>query len=385
MQPILFIAGGIWQKPFVEYLKSKGQKVVIVNPVKTDTTELADFHVECDINDLKTINEHIRLLNPIAITSDQSDVSTAIVSELSSQWGLLGNKPEVIRKFTNKYDIYKFASSINVPVPFTEVAQSTGHIKDFGSHHGYPIIIKPVDSTMSRGFRKFDSEKDVTEESFQSSLRFSKSNQVIVQNFIPGDMVTLEGACSGGKHVTLATSRKSEYFKAGITSGVRYPASYPDDFMEKIIEVNNKYVEMSGMEFGLTHSEYLVGDDFCLLEIGARGGGAGITNKIVPWVSGINTYDILYDSLMGKIIDVKSIKPLRRFALLRYYREEDVTVQQAEQIKSIPGVSVFCHNFVGTQYVADKNDCRYTMGIYLTENKEEMNSVEGKVNAICKL
>lgn len=382
MQTILFIAGGIWQKPFVEYIKSKGQKVAIVNPVKTDTTKLADFHIECDINDLKTINNQIKLLKPIAITSDQSDVSTSIVSELSNQWGLLGNKPEVIRKFTNKYDIYKFASSINVPVPFTEIAQSIEHVKDFGKRQGYPIIIKPVDSTMSRGFRKFDSEIELTDEIFQSSLRFSKSKQVIVQNFIPGDMITLEGACSGGKHITLATSRKSEYFKAGITSGVRYPASYSDEFMERIIKINDKYVEMSGMEFGLTHSEYIVGDDFCLLEIGARGGGAGITNKIVPWVSGINTYDILYDSLMGKIIDVKSIKPLKRFATLRYYRKKDVSVKQAEQIKMIPGVSTFCYNFTGTQYVADKNDCRYTMGIYLTENKEEMDHVEEKINVI---
>jgi len=36
---------------------------------------------------------------------------------------------------------------------------------------------------------------------------------------------------------------------------------------------------------------------------------------------------------------------------------------------------VFCHNFVGTQFVKDKNDIRYSMGIFLAEDEKEMSCI----------
>jgi carbamoyl-phosphate synthase large subunit len=382
MKTVLFIAGGIWQMPFVKYLKEKGHRLAIVNPVATETTSLADIHIQCDIGDLETINKNIEKIRPEFITSDQSDISTGIVAELSQKWGLPGNSPDVILKFTNKYSMYEFGSSIGVPVPYAEIVSSVDHIKEFGNKYGYPIIIKPVDSTMSRGFRKFDNESEVSEKILESSLSFSKSKRAVVQKFVFGDMVTLEGVCSGGKHRTIATSRKRHYFKAGITSGVRYPSDYPDSIINKMIQVNDKYVEMSGLRFGLTHSEYLVDDEFFLLEIGARGGGAGITDKIVPWSSGIKTYDIFYDSLMGEVIDVKSLNVLRKPALLKYYQEDEVNETQADKIRKLKGASLFCHNFTRTQFSPDKNDCRHSMAIYLAEDSADMSRLEKEVEKI---
>jgi carbamoyl-phosphate synthase large subunit len=382
MKTVLFIAGGIWQMPFVKYLKEKGHRLAIVNPVATETTNLADIHIQCDIGDLETINKNIEKIRPEFITSDQSDISTSIVAELSQKWGLPGNSPDVIRKFTNKYSMYEFGSSIGVPVPYAEIVSSVDHIKEFGNKYGYPIIIKPVDSTMSRGFRKFDNESEVSEKTLESSLSFSKSKRAVVQKFVFGDMVTLEGVCSGGKHRTIATSRKRHYFKAGITSGVRYPSDYPDSIINKMIEANDKYVEMSGLNFGLTHSEYLVDDEFFLLEIGARGGGASITDKIVPWSSGIKTYDILYESLMGEVLDVKSLNILKKPALLKYYQEDEVNEKQADKIRKIKGVSLFCHNFTRTQFSPDKNDCRHSMAIYLADDSADMSRLEKEIEEI---
>jgi len=381
---IVFIAGGIWQKPFVKYLKEKNHHLTVVNPVETESTELADYHLKCDINNLTEIEKYIEKTNPIFITSDQSDVSTEIVTKLSEKYRLPCNRMDVIEKFTNKYEIYKFASLINIKVPNTKIISSIEDLLSFGESQKYPIVIKPVDSTMSRGFRKINSPNEINKEIIESCLKFSKSKQIIAQNFIQGDMITLEGVCSNGKHKTLAVSRKinEEYFKPGITSSVAYPANYPEDLLNNVIETNDRYVEESGMKFGLTHSEYIVDNDFCLIEIGARGGGAGITDRIVPWVSGVNSYDILYKSLMGENVDVKSINPLKKSALLRYYRKEDVTEEQAREIQKIPEVSVFCYNFTKTQYVADANDCRFTMGIYLTENEIEMKNLKEKIAKI---
>jgi len=386
---IVFIAGGAWQKPFVKYLKTRGHFVAVVNPVATETTSLADFHIKADVNDLDEINRNIAELKPSFITSDQSDISTFTVAQLSEKWGLPGNVVAVIDKLTNKHSIFKLAKDIGVPVPETSLASGVDDIRAFANKYGFPLAMKPTDATNSRGFRRIDSAVEITDEIFQESLRFSKSKQVIVQEFVHGYMITLEGVCSANQHKTIAASKKNSFFKPGINSDVQYtpdPSQLPTELLNQIIADNDRYVESTGMKFGLTHSEYIINNDsYRLIEIGGRGGGAGITDKIVPWVSGIQTYDILYDSLMGKAVNVKSLTPLKRPGLLKYYQKEDVikcTEQKAELIRKIPGVADFQFNFIGQQYIKDSNDTRHSIGIYLAESKDEINKIVQTVQAI---
>ena len=380
---IIFIAGGTWQKPFVKYLKDKGHFLAVVNPIVTDTTLLSDYHIKADVSDLKEINKKIKIIKPSFITSDQSDISTLTVAKLSEKWGLPGNKVETINKLTNKYSIYKLAKKIGIPVPETRLVKSVKNIFEFANSHGFPIIIKPTDATNSRGFRKIESYEEITNDIFQSSLKFSKSKQVIVQKFICGNMITLEGICSGKKHKTIASSKKNIYFKPGINSDIQYPSDLPNEFLKSIIADNDKYVESTGMEFGLTHSEYIINNNsHYLIEIGGRGGGAGITDKITPWVSGVQSYDILYDSLIGQTFDVKSLTVTEKPALLKYYQKEDVancTDEKIERIRNIKGVADFQFDFIGQQYVKDNNDTRHSMGIYLAESEGGIKEIESFV------
>ena len=51
---------------------------------------------------------------------------------------------------------------------------------------------------------------------------------------------------------------------------------------DRLREVNNRFVELSGLPFGFTHAEYRYENgEFYLLEIGARGGG-GLLSADVP-------------------------------------------------------------------------------------------------------
>jgi hypothetical protein len=209
---------------------------------------------------------------------------------------------------------------------------------------------------------------------------------VIAQRFIPGTMIVLDGVCSGGKHKTISSARKDEYFKPGINTGIRYPSQLKSTLLNRIITWNDHYVEQAGMRFGLTHSEYIVdGDDVYLIEIGGRGGGAGITDKIVPWVSGVKVYDILYQSLMGEVVDVKSIIPLLRPALLQYYDEQEFSngfneIKQKKLINT-PGVADFQYNFIGKQYVSDNYDNRHSFSILLSNDDQGLNELSAYVYA----
>lgn len=379
----IVIAGGPWQKPLVEFLKRKGEFVYVVNPKKTETTKMADGHIVADVNDFDLINSYALKIKPSFITSDQSDVSTMTVAKISSYWNLPGNNPEVVELFTNKYKTFQFAKSIGIPVPLTTLKKE--ELSDF------PLVVKPVDATNSRGFRKVDHKKDL-EEAYQSSKKFSNSGQVIFQEYLFGKtQITLDGVCSGGFHKTLATSKKGEYFKPGLTSSVRYPSNISPRLLNQIISDNDKYVEMSGLNFGLTHGEYIVDEEkeeYHLVEIAARGAGAGITDKITPWVSGIDPYEIIYSSLKGEKVDVKSLIPLNRPAILQFYHENEMknfSILNLDEIKKNKGVAAFYFDFRSEQFSIDEYNPRHTMGIYRAESEKELDLIIEKISNLCKV
>lgn len=378
---VLFVGGGLWQQAFVRYLKQRGCYVAIVNPVENATTRLADRLICEDINNLTEIERQLPSVWPDIITSDQSDAAVPIVAHLNNIWASRApvrfNPAEVIQRFTDKAYMCEFAKQIGMPIPATSLVSTVADLRFFGEHMGFPIIIKPCDSTMSRGFRKLETLDDVNAEALQAARRYSKANRVLTQTFADGDMVTLEGACLNGRHRTLAVSRKEGFYKPGINTGVRYGNhGLPDTLLRQLTEANDRYCHEAGLRFGLTHSEYiLTAQGFVLIEIAARGGGAGITDKIVPWVTGINPYDILYAGLCDAPLDVDNLEITTRPALLRYYQAEAIRVSEQDRKSLPPGVLDLQVNFIGKQYIQDSYDTRHTMAIYGGENEDDLNRV----------
>lgn len=368
------VAGGPWQRPLVEFLKNKGHTVHVVNPVETETTRAAHSHIAADVNDTELVHRLVARVGPRFITSDQADIATMAVAKLSERLGLPGNPPAVVERFTNKQAMYDFAKE-HLPVPPTATVHTAADLREFIDRHRLPVAIKPADATNSRGFRCLDSTRHL-EDRLTEVRRFSRSGQVIAQTFIQrGSQVTLDGVCSGGKHKTLAVSVKGPYFLPGLTSFVRYPAN----ICHSIIENNDAYVEQSGLRFGLTHAEYIIDDDnHWLIEIAARGAGAGITDTITPWTSGVHPYEILHRSLVGEAVDVKALRPLRRPAILQFYHEDQMANCNPEKImliSKIPGVAKFFYDFRGHQHSSDPLNPRHSMGIYLAETNEELDSI----------
>ena len=385
METVLFIAGGPWQLPYVKYLKDKGHIIYIVNPVKTETVDLCDYHIQCDIRDIPFIYEKVKNSKIKFVTSDQSDISTILVAKLAEMLRITVNNPvKVIEKFSNKWIMTQAAKKLGIPVPESVCVKKESDLVNLIKRVGFPIIIKPVDATNSRGFRKIENYSEL--KFLEESLRFSPLQTIIGQQYVEGDvMITLDGVCSGNKHKTLVSASKSDYFKPGITRWLRYPCSLPDPLLKTIVIDNDYFIEKCNLNFGLTHAEYIVNtktNKHWFIECAARGAGAGIANHITPWVSGINFYDILYQSIIGQFVDVTQLAPLKRPAMLRYYSKEEALNDKTEEIKKISGVVEFLYDYTKKEFTADNFNCHHTLGIYLANDDNELDSIISKVKLL---
>lgn len=363
---VVILPGSVWQKKLVQYM-SNFYNVYIVNPVETEVTKLG-HHFKEDIYNLDVILNFCKSIDPKFIVSDQSDIATMIVAKLSETLGLRSNSVDSVKKFSHKGHMYRFAREIGVPVLDFKEVSDLSQAKHAIDQIGLPVVIKPVDSTNSRGVFKIENKSDL-DFYFDQSMVFSKTKTLLIQKFNSGKyQLTVEGFCSNYKHQTLVASIKGEYWSTAITSSLKWPFQLDPS----LIALNDKYVEATGLEFGITHAEYIVDDIVYLNEIGCRGGGFGISSDIVPWVTGVDLYDLLHQNILGS--KKAAVLSKNRMALLKFFKDD-----KFDYFQNIPGVLAF------TAYNAgDQNNNRGSYLIALTENQNELDFILKRVEE-CRL
>lgn len=386
---ILVIGGGLWQVPLIKYIKSKGHKVYVVDPyLHSPGVQLADKHFKCDVRDYGQIKELTKNEKFEFIATDQSDISVNTVAQLNTYFNLPGDNLSITDKFVNKYKMRLLAESLGLPIPQFCKIDHANDLKEFIEIVGLPIILKPADSQSSRGVVKIDETNQQNIEHFViNSLKYTNCGYLIAEEFVEGQEVTVEGFASNFKHRTLAISLK-KHFRTGIASELCYPADIPEDIYNEIEKLNDKFVENSGLRFGITHAEYMINiktGRIALIEIACRGGGTLISSDIINWVSGINVYDHYYSNLKGGITNVKGLTVLKRNAVLKFMEFKSGVVKSISGFDEVSKMrEIISSNFsfkVGdTLQPADDDRTRQGYFIAFADNKEELESVIQKVS-----
>ena len=377
----LIVAGGRWQVPVIEFLKKENHFVFVIDPfLDSPGVALADRHIKADVRDVEGIKKLISGIKFDIVTSDQSDIAVETVAILAQHLGVKGNDRGAVKKFTNKFISRQYARELGIPVPEFIGVSDWPEVKTAIAALGLPVILKPVDSQSSRGvFKLDDGNVDRVEELTSLALKESREKFLLVEKYVDGIELTVEGICSNKKHRSLAISEK-KHFRMGIASELKYPAELPSDVESAIICFNDQYVESSGLDFGITHSEYIynsITNKICLIEIACRGGGTLISSDIAKWVSRVDLYHILYHDLIGISADVKSLPVLKRHAMLHFFEFPGGIVNDIaglQEVAAMPGIRMIHLEFKKGDLIKPASDDRSRQGfvIILADSKKEL-------------
>jgi len=394
---ILFICGGKWQMPWLLYLKEKGHRIILVDPYETSVcVPLADVHIALDARDVNGIYNFIVSNNYKIdfVTSEQTDVSTQTVSNLSQMLGTRGNNPKATELFSNKLLNREFVKTkFGAHYPHFIRAKSAQDIKVFFSQEGESdIIIKPADAQSSRGIHRI-TVNNVSEldELVQDAFSQTKENYIVAEKFIHGAEFTVEGIFTGLEHHTLAISRK-KHFRTGIASELRYPAELPEKLHNALIKFHDQLIKESGLGFGITHTEYLIDEEngeFYLVEMACRGGGSLIPSDIVPWVSGVPVYGVFYNLITGKKTEIVPFTQARH-AILYFFEFQAGVVEQIDGVElasAFPGVQVLDLEFKLGDTIKPAGDDRGRQGycIIYSESAKQLNETLQNVLNVIKV
>ncbi len=319
----LILGGSVWQLGIIQRAADLGLYVVVAD-ISADAPgrNLAHEFIVLDTNNKEALTELARERNIDIVIAEQTDRVVPVAAYINQKLGLYGILPEVAYRFTDKYAMRNHLVGMDIPMPAYQEIENISEAMNFIALHGYPVVLKPKNSQASLGVFRISHGSDL-QKYFNETKKISTDGKILIEEFIEGIEITVEGFSLRGNCHILAISEKEHYpHNECVASRLAYQPRFSELAIANIKKTASQVVEMLGLVNGISHAEYrMCGDIPFLVEVGARGGGNRIASMIVPHVSGVDIYEMLIRSLLGE--DNLEIPESRWWsAILEFFRFE---------------------------------------------------------------
>lgn len=341
MSRIMVVAGGRWQVDIVKKAKEMGHYVVCSN-LYADSPAFG-FADACEVADVKDKETNLRFAekhNIDAVVSDQSDIAIPTVAYIAEKLGLPGIGTEKADICTDKAKMRNFCKKNGFRIPDYKPCSSVDDVTEMLDKYG-KIIIKPIDSQSARGVFIIDSVEKLKQCYSITESFANRRKEILAEEYLDGAEFTIDGLVVNGHHYPICVSVKQMHEKNSMVSMVQTYSYTSDEFDYDLLrKENSKLVQTIGLPFGLTHTEYrFAKGQYYLLEIAARGGGSNLSSKIVPYISGVDNYKYLINSVIGAPNDEEPLKTLKlpedNYAIMRFFDFGSGTVKRVNGMKAL--------------------------------------------------
>lgn len=327
MKKIAIIGASYLQEPLIEKAKSMGLQTHVFAWKANDVGERsADFFYPISIIEKEQILEKCRLIGIDGICTIASDLAVVTVNYVADQLHLVSNSPACTLVSTNKHEMREAFRRNGDPSPNSVMVRSVADLADVSLE--YPVIVKPVDRSGSRGIMKLDSPEGLTQ-AIQHAAEQSFSHEALVEEFAQGQEYSVEHVSWKGKHHFLAVTKK---YTTGvphfIETGHLEPAPLPEGLQKRICDVADHALDSLGIEYGASHTELKVSDrgEIKLIEIGGRMGGDAIGSSLVPLSTGIDFVKAVIDIALGREPDLTPVHGPQKAAVRFVFNQKDVDI-----------------------------------------------------------
>jgi biotin carboxylase len=347
---LIAVTAGRWQLHGIRKAKAMGLKVVAI-----DADENAEGFKEADYVINLPLNEVDKILAALAdmkvvlrgVVSFASDAGVPLAGEIRERFSLPGARKEICCRLTNKAVQRRLWAQHGVPGPRVKVVETTQAALAAIDSFGFPLIIKPADSSGSRGVSKLESPQDDLADAVARAFQFSRSGQVLLEDYMQGTEFTVETFSVRGMHYVLAVTEKKkvEGTRGTVARELATPQRSPG-VIDRISSAVVSAFTALGYEDGPGHAEVILMNNGSvgLVEVAGRGGGFQVFDRMVPAISGI---DIAQCTVMQAVgMDIEPIESRKHAAVLRFLPSRPGTVvairgfAEANEIEGVEASSI---------------------------------------------
>ena len=327
MKKLAVIGASYLQEPLIQKARSMGLETHVFAWAANDVGEKsADHFYPISIVEKEAILDQCREIGIDGICTIASDLAVITVNYVADALGLTANSPGCTLVSTNKHLMRERFAGHGDPSPASLLVSSADDLR--GIRLNYPVIVKPLDRSGSRGITKLKGPEGLAEAvSLAESQGFIK--QALVEEFAIGREYSVECVSWQGEHHLLAITQK---FTTGAPHFVETahlePAAFSAAETERIRKIIFHALDSLEIRYGASHSEFKMDASglIRLIEIGGRMGGDCIGSSLVELSSGVDFLRAVIDTALGTPPDLTPVHPGRAAAVRFVFTGEDLDV-----------------------------------------------------------
>ena len=306
-EKILILGGNTAQVPLITAAKNEGYHVVLCDYTTTNPgIALADTHHQ---ENFMNREEVLRIAQSEGVRGiiSNSEAAMSVVAYVSEKLGLVGNTLASVETLTSKKKFRDLQHRLGMFAPECVISSSFGEALEKAKTLKFPAVMKPEQSSGSRGTTKIESWEDMKNyaEEWKTCSKFSRSGQVVIEEYVV--MPSLDDVIDGDIFMHrdkflwdgLFTSKRNKYAPV-IPMTQTYPPVLSTDDLAEVKDTISALLRGAGISFGAFNVElyYTSGHKLFCIEINARQGGNNIP-VMVRKHSGLDMYKLLVTTAMG--------------------------------------------------------------------------------------
>lgn len=304
MKTVIILGAGEMQIPVIKKVNELGYCSIALDYDKDAVgLKYASKSYVVSSTDVDKVLEVAQKENADALLTT-SDYPVNVVAAVSKTMGLVSMSKEVANICTNKFLQRKVFSTYGINSP--EYFLVSGNGISVEKYNNYPYIVKPVDSSASRGVKKVNDSNELLN-AIEEAKEYSRSGQVLIEQFIGGKEFSVETLTQNGETTIVSITEKlviGEEYGYFVEDTHIEPARITKEEWQLIENEVVKALEAIQIDNSPSHTEVKLwnGKPY-IIETACRLGGDYITSDLVPLSTGIDMLANLVRLSVGESID----------------------------------------------------------------------------------
>lgn len=304
---ILILGGGQMQVPIIECANALGMYTIVADmDPKAPGLLIAKERLLTSTMDMDALKTYC-LRHTIDGVLTTSDAPVNVVAAIGKEFGLPAMSIDTARLCTNKYLQRECLKNHGIKTPLYRIVKNGECPKELMNNALFPLIVKPVDSSASRGVQKVENVAEL-KSAIQEADSNSRSHTVIIEEFIEGQEFSVESFSQNGEtHIIAITQKQTigEDYGCFVEDTHIEPAMISDDVKHLIEAEVLAATKALGSNNCPNHTEVKVNADGAfIIESACRLGGDYITSDLVPLSTGVNMMENLIRVSIGEPADL---------------------------------------------------------------------------------
>jgi len=234
---------------------------------------------------------------------DQGVMAAALGAE---RLGLPHNPPAAVARTRDKAAMRRAFAQAGVPQPRFALLPCGADVAAVACEVGFPCVIKPLGLSGSRGVIRANGVAEARAAVLRVRGILGAADEpadalLLVESYLPGVEVAIEGLLRGGRLQVLAVFDKPDPLKGPYFEETLYvtPSRLPPGVLTEVEALTGRAADALGLREGPVHAELRVdGDHASVLELAARSIG-GLCSRALRFGAGVSLEQVILRHALG--------------------------------------------------------------------------------------